>query len=263
MRSGGAERPAPKRSAGTEFIWGLRLLGRGFAMYARYPGLFILGLVPALISFVVVIAALLVLIYFVDDLGSWITSFANGWSSDAQKALRLLVDIAIVVGACWLALVTFTALTLIIGDPFYEKISEKVDERLGGAAGKFDLPWYRTLPRNAVDSIRVVVTEAVLAVPTFLIGLIPVVGQVAAPILGAGIGGWLLSVDLTGIPFNRRGIFLSERRRILRANRALAMGFGVPVALLLLIPFIGILVIPPAIAGGTLLTRRVLGQPID
>jgi hypothetical protein len=35
------------------------------------------------------------------------------------------------------------------------------------------------------------------------------------------------------------------------------------VALLLLIPFVGIFVMPAAIAGGTLLTRRVLGQPID
>ncbi|MFI5956354.1 EI24 domain-containing protein [Cryptosporangium sp. NPDC051539] len=255
--------PATRPSAGSEFVWGLRLLGRGFGMYGKYPGLLLLGLIPAVIAFVVMLAAFILLLVFLDDIGDGITGwFASGWSSDARTAVRILIEAAIVIGALWLAVVTYTALTLIIGDPFYEKISEEIERRLG-AVDHPELPWYRTLPRNAGDSIRVIGTQLVLAIPVLLIGLIPFVGQVLAPILGLIIGGWLLTTDLTGIPFNRRGIFLTERRTMLRKNRALALGFGIPVAALSLIPFANIIVIPAAIAGGTLLTRRVHGQPIE
>lgn len=253
----------PRPTAGSEFFWGLRLLGRGFGMYAKYPGLLLLGLIPAALAFAVMLGAFVVLLVFLDDLGGWIAgSFAGGWSQDARTALEWLIEAAIVVGALWLAVITYTALTLIIGDPFYEKISETIEHRLG-AVDHPDLPWHKTLPRNAADSVRVVGTQILLTIPVLLIGLVPFAGQVLAPILALLIGGWLLSVDLTGIPFNRRGVFLKERRKVLRQHRALALGFGIPVAALALVPFANILVVPAAIAGGTLLTRRVHGQPID
>jgi CysZ protein len=39
------------------------------------------------------------------------------------------------------------------------------------------------------------------------------------------------------------------------------LGFGVPVFVVFLVPFVAVLVMPGAVAGATLLTRRVLGQP--
>jgi CysZ protein len=142
-------------------------------------------------------------------------------------------------------------------------ISQKVDERLGGTPGTGEVPWFTAFRRNAADSIRLILLSVSVSVPLFLAGFIPVVGQTVVPVLDAVIGGWLLAVELTGIPFNRRGLRLADRRRILRANRALCLGFGIPVFLLLLVPFAAILVVPAAVTGSTLLTRRVLGQPIE
>ncbi|SHN46966.1 EI24 domain-containing protein [Cryptosporangium aurantiacum] len=254
--------PPVRTSTGSEFLLGLKLLGRGFGMYAKYPGQLLLGLIPAVIAFLILLAAFVVLVVFLGDLGAWTTNwFAEEWSTDARNAARLLAQAAIAVGAIWLAVVTYTSLTLIIGDPFYEKISEQIEHRLG-ASNYPDLPWYRTLPRNAMDSVRVIGTQLVLSIPVLLLGFVPFAGQLLAPIVGLLIGGWLLSVDLTGIPFNRRGTFLRERRKVLRQHRALALGFGIPVAALSLVPFANILVIPAAIAGGTLLTRYVHGERI-
>jgi CysZ protein len=50
---------------------------------------------------------------------------------------------------------------------------------------------------------------------------------------------------------------------VLRANRPLTLGFGVAVFLCFLIPLGAILLMPAAIAGATLLSRRALGRPID
>jgi CysZ protein len=83
------------------------------------------------------------------------------------------------------------------------------------------------------------------------------------PVLGAAVGGWLLAIELTGAPFQRRGRRLQDRRQVLRAHRPLTLGFGVAVFLSFLIPLGAILLMPAAVAGATLLSRRALGQPID
>jgi CysZ protein len=50
---------------------------------------------------------------------------------------------------------------------------------------------------------------------------------------------------------------------VLRRHRWLALGFGVAVFLCFLIPLGAVLLMPAAVAGATLLTRRVHGQPVE
>ena len=52
-------------------------------MWRRRPGLMLLGMVPALIVFLLLLAAFLVLLWKVDDLVDWATPFADDWSHDA------------------------------------------------------------------------------------------------------------------------------------------------------------------------------------
>ena len=204
---------------------------------------------------------LALLVYHLDNVAAFVTPFANGWSPDARNAIRLLASVAIVLASVVLAVLTFTVLTLTIGDPFYEAIAKRVDDRFGGAPDAVEAPWYRTLGRNLVDSVRLLAVTALFSVALFVAGFVPVAGQTVVPVLEAVVGGWFLAVEVTGIPFNRRAFRLRDRRRLLAANRALALGFGLPVFLLLLVPFAALFVMPGAVAGATLLTRRVLGQP--
>ncbi|MEU7871106.1 EI24 domain-containing protein [Dactylosporangium sp. NPDC049140] len=251
------------KTTGSEFAMGLRLLGKGFARYGRSPRLLLLGAIPAVITCALFGVAWTFLIIYIDDIASAATWFADDWSDFWRGLIEFGAGAAILVAAALLSALTFTALTLLIGDPFYEVISERVEDGLGGTPGAVDLPWYRTLWPNLVDSLRLILLGVVLAIPLFLMGFIPVVGQTVVPVLNAIVGGWLITVELTGIPFNRRGLRLAERRKILRANRAMALGFGIPVFLVLLVPIVAIIVIPAAVSGATLLTRRSLGLRID
>jgi CysZ protein len=88
-------------------------------------------------------------------------------------------------------------------------------------------------------------------------------------VLGACVAGWMLTVELTSVAFDRRGYGLPKRLRLLCRYRALALGFGVPILLLFLLPFGAVIGMPRAVAGGTLIgqtpasacsTRRA-GQP--
>lgn len=253
---------APLKTMWDEFAEGARLLGRGFGMYWRSPRLLLLGLIPAVISFVLLGTAWFFLLWFIGDLSATVTWFADDWGSPWRGLTRFGAGAGIVIVSALVSVLTYTALTLLIGDPFYEVISERIEERLGGTPGMSDLPWYRTILKNAADSIRLIVLGIAVAVPLFLLGFVPVLGQTVVPVVDAVVGGWLLAVELTGVPFNRRGLRLKDRRAMLRANRPLALGFGMPVFVILLIPFAAILVVPAAVAGSTLLTRKLFGLPV-
>lgn len=242
-----------------EFVAGIGLLGRGFARYRRDPGLLIAGIVPALIAAIVVLGALGVLIYFATDIAGAITPFADHWSSVPRDLIHVVAGLSL-VGACALvAFVTFTSITLAIGDPFYEKIAVHVEDELGGVANTVQAPWWRSLGQGVLESIRLVAVSAVVGIPLFFAGFLPVVGQTAVPVIGALVGGWFLAVELVGAPFARRGLRLADRRRVLRQNRPLAVGFGAAVFVCFLVPLGAIVTMPAAVAGGALLSHRVLG----
>lgn len=232
-------------------------------MYARNPRLVLLGLIPAFISGLLFVAAFVTLIYFVSDLAELFTWFADDWSEGLRDAVQFLAAIGILGLGGLIGVLTFTAVTLLIGDPFYEKISERIEERLGGVPGEVEVPWWRSLRRSIWDSLRLIGLSLLIGIPLFILSLVPVIGQTVIPVIGALIGGWFLALELVGVAFYRRGLRLPDRRRVLRANRALALGFGVSVFCCFLIPLGAVLIMPAAVAGGTLLARKVLGLPID
>ncbi len=251
-----------RTSRPTDFFTGIGFLGRGLAVYARNPRLVLLGMLPALISFALLTAAFAVVLYFLGAESRALTWFAGDWPKDARDLVRLLAAAAIVGVTGFFVVIVYTSLTLLVGDPFYEKISQKVEDRLGGAPNVVNPPFWRELWRNIGESLRLVLFSAVVGVLLFLGGLLPGVGQTVVPVIGALVGGWALAIELTGIPFARRGLKLRDRRRILRRHRFLALGFGVSVFVCFLIPLGAVLVMPAAVIGATLLTRHLHGLPV-
>ncbi|GAA0814772.1 EI24 domain-containing protein [Spirilliplanes yamanashiensis] len=244
-----------------QFFAGVGLLGRGLALYLRNPSLIALGIVPALISGVLYAAGIVTLVYFLPDLASAVTWFADDWTGWLRSATRFVAGAALLGLGGVLGVVTFTALTLIIGDPFYEKISERVEARFGGVPDEVEVSWHRSLGRSVLDALRLVALSALVGLPLFAAGFVPLVGQTVVPVLAACVAGWFLAVELSGVPFQRRGKRLADRRRALRTQRPVALGFGVAVFLCFLVPLGAVLLTPAAVAGATLLSRRVLGLP--
>jgi CysZ protein len=244
-----------------QFFTGVGLLGRGLALYLRNPSLIALGIVPALISGVLYAACVVTLVYFLPDLATGVTWFADDWTGRLRDATRVLAGAALLGLGGLVGVLTFTAVTLIVGDPFYEKISERVEARYGGVPDEVEVPWYRSLGRSVVDALRLVGLGILVGLPLFAAGFVPVVGQTVVPVLAATVAGWFLAVELSGVPFQRRGKRLRDRREALRSQRPVALGFGVAVFLCFLVPLGAVLLTPAAVAGATLLSRRVLGLP--
>lgn len=239
---------------------GVRLFGRGLKIYGRSPRLVLLGILPALLTLVLFAVLFGVLLYFVDDLSRLVTWFADDWSSGWRTAIRFAAGVGLIGFGLLLWAVSFTAAALLIGDPFYEKIAEAVEDSLGGVPGAIKLTWYQELGRSLRDSLRLLLLSTLIGIPLFLCGFIPVVGQTVIPVIGALVGGWFLAIELVGVAFARRGLGMRDRVRVLGGRRWTAVGFGACVFLTFLIPFGAVLIMPAAVAGGTLLARELLEQ---
>lgn len=250
-----------EQSAWRDFFTGVGFLLRGLGMYARSPRLMFLGLLPALISGVILIGGFIALTFFVTDIAEWITPFADGWSTGLRETIRILATIALLGVGLLITALLFVALTLTIGQPFYEAISKNVEDRLGGVDNEVDVSFWKTLPRSIADSLRLLLVTILFGIPLFVAGFIPIVGETVVPIAGALVGGWVLALELSSVPFERRGLRYADRRRVLGGRRAMALGFGVATFVSFLIPFGAILVMPAAVAGSTLLCRRLFGLP--
>lgn len=247
-------RSTPLRELGA----GVGDLGRGFALWGTSPRLMLLGAVPPLVAGAVALALLVGLVLVLPTASSAWTPFADHWAPGLREGLRLVLDVAVLLLAGVVLVLGFTAVTLAIGDPVYERISRRVEERLGDAPVEHDEPWIVGVRRALAEGLLLTAAGLLVGVAAFLLGLVPVVGAVLATLVGLVLGGRLLVLELTGTPFAARGLRLADRRRALRHHRMRVLGFGAVLSALFLIPFAAVVLMPAAVAGATVLSRRLL-----
>ncbi|GAA0376735.1 membrane protein [Acrocarpospora corrugata] len=231
---------------------------KGLGWVGRRPGWWLFGLIPGLIAFVLYVVALIWLATNASDVAEWMTPFADDWGWEGL--FRTLIGILIFVVGLALSVITFTAVTLAIGEPFYEKLSEKVEADFGPVPGG-DQPFWSSLLRSIRDSIMTLFYVLLFTIPLFILGFIPVIGQTIVPVLGALVSGFFLTVELTALAMERRGLNRKARFAILRNNKGSALGFGVAIFLTFLIPFVAVVAMPGAVAGATLMVRNGLTPP--
>ncbi|MWV49070.1 hypothetical protein GRS96_07240 [Rathayibacter sp. VKM Ac-2803] len=242
---------------------GARLFGRGFGTWLRSPRSMLLGAIPPLIVGLVFAGVLVLVVSRVDGVVTALTPFLDGWSDAWAATARLLLAIAVVGAVVALGVVLFAAVTLLVGDPFYERIWRGVENELGGVPDEHETGFWRGIGRSIRDSGVLVATSLAIGVVLVLLGLIPVIGQIIGLIAGALVGGRALALELTGFAGDARGITLGERRRLLGEHRAVSLGFGIAVYLAFLIPGGAVVATPAATAGATLLLRTLRGESTE
>ncbi|WP_017589531.1 EI24 domain-containing protein [Nocardiopsis ganjiahuensis] len=244
-----------------ELFGGFGVLLRGLAIMLRKPRLFLLGALPALITSLLFLAALITLAVNLVDLVAWATPFADDWDNAWQGLLRGALSVALLAGAVLVMVVAFTTVTLGLGAPIYDKIAELVEQELGGAPEAPDESLMSSVARSVRQSVGIVLVSLTVTVGAFLIGLVPLIGWMAAPVLTAVMGGWLLGIELTTSAFDRRGLLrIRDRRHFMGTRRLRVLGFAIPTYFLLAIPFAAVAVFPAATAGGTILARELLPE---
>ncbi|MFD3539292.1 EI24 domain-containing protein [Streptomyces sp. NPDC058662] len=217
------------------------------------------GLLPGLVSLVLYAGALIALFHGADDLTAWATPVADDWSSPWQDLFRGFLTALLIGLGLFVSVITFTAVTLLVGQPFYESLSGQVERSEGGDAPESGLPLWKELWISARDSVRILGRVLLYGVLLFALGFVPVIGQTVVPFLGFCVSGYFLTQELTAVALQRRKVDLRERLVLLRSRRMLVLGFGVPLVLAFLVPLVAVFLMPGAVAGATLMARDLMG----
>ncbi|WP_426320289.1 EI24 domain-containing protein [Microbacterium sp. E-13] len=241
-----------------EFGRGMAHLGQGFAYWRRRPGLMALGLVPAAIVGLLFLSGLIALGTFLPAITEAMTPFADTWPGVWAAVFRVAVGTALLGSALVLVAVSFTALTLVIGEPFYDRIWKAVEADLGGRRDDAGYGFWRSV----TDGASLIARGAGIALLAALIGLVPVVGSALSAVFGVAFTGWLVAEELTSRALTARGLAHGERRRLMRRHPGRVLGFGVATQLCFLVPLGAVVAMPAAVAGSTRLARSLLDPPV-
>jgi len=217
----------------------------------------VLGLVPGVISSLLLASVFVAVALWVDDWARAISAGATG-DSTPNGLIVALVAVGIIGGSVFLAIYAFTALTLLIGQPFFEAIVDRVAPSAGLVFTADEEPFWRSSLRGILEGVGLLAFGIAVGIVGFALSFIPVVGSAAAFGLAAAVGGNLLALELTAYPLARVGVVsLRERRRVIAANRPVALGFGITAYFLCLIPLGAVISMPALVAGVTLLAARL------
>jgi len=83
-----------------------------------------------------------------------------------------------------------------------------------------------------------------------VLGLIPVVNLVAA-VLWFLFNSWMMTLQYVDFPADNHRMSFRGLRRKIAERRLTAIGFGVPVAVLAMVPLVNLVLVPAAVCAGT------------
>jgi CysZ protein len=225
-------------------------------VYVEHSGLAGLWLPPLIITAALIVAAT----WFV--LANHVAWFAALWSVPQGQAVLDWVLRGLHWAASWAFPVLLVAvgavLALLAGSvlaaPWNEALSAAV-ERI--ARGTEDDPL--SLARLLRDAVKAVGFASVrlgaylcVVLGLLALGLLPLAGPVLQAILGFGATALFLVIDYADFAAARRGLGVRERFAHVRRHLPSALGMGVALWAMMLVPGLNLLLAPAAVAGATL-----------
>lgn len=238
------------------FWQGVRALIAGFGWWRVNAGVMAAGLIPAIVVALLLGTGLVTLAFALPGIVDWLTPWAAGWIEWVKTVVQIAVGGAVFVAALVIAGFTFTAITLVVGEPFYDRIWKSVERHETGGVPDSTYTFWGALG----DSLVLICKGIGIAILTGLLGLIPIVGGILGTATGLLLGGWVLADELTARALTARGIEPGARSALRTESRGKVLGFGVATSACFLVPLGAIATMPAAVAGSTLLVHQLLGE---
>lgn len=209
--------------------------------------------IPIGISILTAGCIIFLAIQFGSIIGGWLSKLWF-WEWGATS-FRMVGNITGSLFILILGLIVYRHIIMALSAPFMSPVSEKIekhyfpDSPFPEQSGFFSLLW-----RGIRINIRNLILELIITLPVFILGFIPVIGILSAPLLFliqsyyAGFG----NMDYT----LERHFSYKESIHFVHRNRGVAIGNGMVFMLILMIPIIGLILVLPVSV--TAATRNVL-----
>jgi CysZ protein len=224
---------------------GLGCLRRGMGLITQ-PGLRQYVIVPLLIN---VIVMSVFIAYGIAQYEDWMAYIANSLPEWAGFLTWIIGVLAILVGVAIL-LYGFTIVGNVIAAPFNAILSVKVEEHLLGRPLVSNTPFGVLAVRSVAREFVKLMYYLPRLLGLLIISVIPVI-NVIAPVLWILFGAWMMAVQYTDYAADNNELGFSGLRQRLRGNTMDALLFGILAYVVVAIPFLNLLLIPAAVAGGT------------
>lgn len=248
----------PPRSPFSDFSQGVSLLGRALGLIFRSPKLFVLSALCAVVTLVSLTALVVLLWRYTPELiGSFFTRPETQPGKALWEFVRFLTFVVLlVVGA--------NAVPPLLLAPLQDPISETTEELCGGyEAPPFSLgSFFRGLVTGITHTLARLFFLVLGLLVLLPLHLLPGVGSVLWTVLASLWSMTWMAGEHLASPMTRNLYPFVEVRRMLRERRALCLGFGAGIYVLLWVPVLNSFFLPVAIVAGTLLYRglRATGQ---
>jgi CysZ protein len=233
-----------------ELVTGMRDVGRGLAALRAHPALWRWVAAPAIITLVLLAGAVVGIAYAVGPVVGWVAAHLPG---PLVRFASPILTVLVVGGLVIAALLVFTSVAGAIAGPFNEQLSEHLEAELTGRRpGPFSLREFAAgAAASAVHALRRLIVALVGIALVFAIGLVPVVGTIAALGLAAWLTATAAAYDCYDAVFGRRAMAYRDKLAYLSRHRGRTLGLGLAVAGLLLVPGLNLLALAIGSAGAT------------
>lgn len=230
---------------------GFLYLIRGFGIILSQWRLVRLAIMPLLVNIILFIIFFFSFNYFAYQISDW--AFDQGQTAWYWYIISVVTGTALFVVSIFTVLFGFVAVGLIVAAPFNDMLSAAVEETVTGRLIESEMPFYQFVKFTALNETKKMAVFIFCELVLLLLNLIPVAGQMIYVILNFIFLIFVVVYEFTGYTLDRRGHKFAEKRRYITSNMGLSFGFGASIWITLAIPFVGFLLLPLAVAGGTLM----------
>jgi len=218
-------------------------------------------------AYVKLVAALMVMSSWLVVAGVWsvfalipIDPQASWWLVVLYWAIRVAGILAVLFVTPLVALtIVNLAFPLLAERLFYSALAVIHPARAAELMAQPGIPTAKAL----VDALARMALFLGLSTLAFIGSLIPVVGSIGGPVAQTYLTSRTVTWELLDPYFDKLGWRLPEQRQFVAAHRSAMVGFGVPVALLMMLPLVGPLVFGLAQAAAARLVTDVIEAPVE
>jgi CysZ protein len=240
----------------TELGRGVRDVGRGFGFLNAHPRLWGWVIAPAAVTLILLIALIAGAWWLLTNAVASLTAHLPSWLDGvASRGLSIVIALVLAAGA-WFV---FFALSGVLAGPFCERLSEAIEVELTGhegppfAFGRFVVE----LATGIGHALRRLLASVFGAIFLVALSFVPVVGTIAAMVLGGWFAARAAAYDSYDAVLARRSLAYRDKLAYLRRYRGRTFGLGATVAGLLLVPGVNLVALGVGAVGATLAAHEL------
>ncbi|HEY9652888.1 MAG TPA: EI24 domain-containing protein [Coleofasciculaceae cyanobacterium] len=258
--------PMHKVMGGFGLIAGATYPFRVLAVFWRKPQLWGYVAVPILVNFVIGTFLYAGFLFFGWDSVTNLTSYLSHWFENLIAnlptwlsfleyliiAVGFLLHILLVIGLLLLIGFILVQFGVLLGAPWYGKLSEKLEELRTGQLQVVEVGIVRDISRAILYEVKKLVLAVIVGLLLLLLNFVPGVGTVATTVGGITLAAIIVCLDFLDAPMERRRLRFRDKLRMVLRSFPASASFSLVCLGLVSIPLLNLLTIPLCVASGTL-----------